>query len=61
MDLEKPFMEFNNNHEIVNADLVALEPNGLAAVWANNRVFEDQFLKWSSSTIMNFTYCFKKS
>jgi len=47
VDLEKPFIEFKNNCEIVNAELKALEPSELVAVGANNKVFEDWFLKWS--------------
>jgi site-specific DNA recombinase len=47
IDLQKPFIEFKNNHELVNAELKTIGMDDMVAVGANNKVFEDWFFKWS--------------
>lgn len=47
LDLQKTFLQFKINSELVNAELKSLEPDVFVAVTNNNKVFEGWFFKWS--------------
>ncbi len=47
IDLQKPFIAFKGNSEMVNAKLETIEPGVLVGITPNNKVFEDWFFKWS--------------